>query len=89
MPAIKRKHNTVSIRLSDSMVDKIETLQSLLLNRSFKFYRGETSITEVIEQSINLMYSLLIDNKENFRIDTKNATLDLSVLQNVIFERNK
>lgn len=89
MPAIKRKNNIISVRISDNMFDKLETLQSTLLPRSYRFNRNGISVTDVIEQSINFLYNVLIEKDDSIRIDTKKCTLDLSVIQNVIFERNK
>ena len=42
---------------------------------------GITSITDVVEQSIALMYDLLVECADGLSIKTKNGYLDLAVIQ--------
>ena len=77
MGLIKTKEYRISVRVTENMFERIEKLQDILCNK----YYGIASITDVVEQSIALMYDLLVKCADGLSIKTKNGYLDLAVIQ--------
>ena len=77
MPLIKNKDYRISVRVTENMFERIEKLQDILCNKHYCI----SSITDVVEQSIALMYDLLVECADVLSIKTKNGYLDLAVIQ--------